>query len=37
MIQKPFAEMQTVFLMPGGDFPYPTYLRNKSPLPARWI
>ena len=22
MIQKPFAEMQTAFLMPGGDFPY---------------
>ena len=24
MIQKPFAEMQTAFLMPGGDFPYHT-------------
>ena len=36
MIQKPFAEMQTAFLMPGGDFPYPTYLRTRLLPPARW-
>ena len=37
MIQKPFAEMQTAFLMPGGDSPYPTYQKTSLPPPARWI